>query len=113
MDVHTGNIRENYKKAADDKSYLDLFGWGGGPLCAAVSSVAFWNFPVHYCVVCSALVYDLQGNESWCSSVTQEDCAFCPVWKNVSSFIEASLISDNCSLKRHLHENTDRIITWI
>lgn len=70
---------------------ISRFVWGV-PLCAAVRSAAFWNFPVHYCVVCSAPVYCLQGNESWCRSVTEEDCAFCPVWKNVASFIEASLI---------------------
>lgn len=92
---------------------ISRFVGGGVPLCSAVRSVAFWNFPVHYWVVCSAPVYDLQGNESWCRSVTEEDCASCPVWKNAASFIEASLISDNCSLKPHLHESKDRVITWV
>lgn len=68
MDVHTGNIRENYKKAADDKSYLDLF--GGGVLC--VQLWALWLsgtslFIIVSCVLPLFMIYKVmnRGVAAW------------------------------------------------
>lgn len=46
-----------------------VYSWGG----VGVSGTYLW---VNVC-----RVYDLQGNELWSRSVTEDDCAACPSWK--------------------------------